>query len=439
MLVSASLEAAEKSQQRINAFTSIDSDLAIERAQDIDRRAAAGEMLGSLAGVPIALKDLIDHEGRVTTCGSSFYRYQPTESATVVERLEAGGAVIIGRTGLHEFAYGFSSENDWFGAVRNPYDFDLSPGGSSGGSAAAVAAGIVPAAIGTDTGGSVRVPAALCGSVGLKVTHGCIPLRGVFPLAESLDTVGPITRTVGDARLLFEVMQGLDGRDPWSRTAPRQGVAFSGVAGLKIGIPAEWLEAAPVANSVLQDLEDAALALGELGADVSRLSLPDLVPDPRLTVLAAGEAANVHRKWFPQLDKRYGREVEERLAIAMDVSLEEYLDARRWQAGLAGVIHRAFESVEVLLTPAVGNPRKVIGQADIDIDGTPTGYRQVLSVFTGLVNATGCPAITLPLNQPGTPPPAIQFIAPRWGEPALFGVGEALEAAEVVAHRTPPA
>ena len=355
----------------------------------------------------------------------------------MVERLEAAGAVIIGRTGLHEFAYGFSSENDWFGPVRNPYGHELSPGGSSGGSAAAVGAGIVPAAIGTDTGGSVRVPAALCGSVGLKVTHGSVPLRGVFPLAESLDTVGPITRTVGDAQLLFEVMRGRDPDDPWSLAAPRKPAEFSGLPGLKIGIPSEWVEEAPASDMVLRELDDFVASLGELGAEVSWHSMPGLVPDPHLSTLAAAEAANVHREWFPQLDRRYGAEVEQRLAAAMDVTLDDYLAARRWQAGLVGFARRAFEEADVLLTPAVGHSRKVIGEHQIDINGTPTDYRPVLSTFSALVNHTWCPAITVPLNQAGAPPPSVQFIAPWWEESRLLGLGQALEARGLVGYRAP--
>jgi len=176
--------------------------------------------VGALAGVPIALKDLIDHAGRPNTAGSSYPAITPDASAPAVARLEAADAVIIGRTGLHEYAFGFSSENHWFGPVRNPWDLDLSPGGSSGGSAAAVAAGLAAGALGTDTGGSVRVPAALCGVVGLKVTHGRVPLRGVFPLGPSIDTVGPIGRSVVDIARLYETIAGFDPGDPWSAPRP---------------------------------------------------------------------------------------------------------------------------------------------------------------------------------------------------------------------------
>ena len=203
-IIEAAIVAAE--QERWNSFISVDADA----VPDADRRT------GPLAGVPIAIKDLINQAGKTTSAGSSFYRHEATESAVVVRRLEAAGATIIGRTGLHEFAFGFSSENPWFGPVRNPWDPSTSPGGSSGGSAAAVAAGIVPIAIGTDTGGSVRVPAAMCGIFGLKVTHGRIPISGVFPLAESLDTIGPLATSADDLALAYEVMAGFDAGDPWS-------------------------------------------------------------------------------------------------------------------------------------------------------------------------------------------------------------------------------
>ena len=174
--VTAYLDRSEAAQDRLNAYTHIDRQQALLRAELIDRRLFAGDEVGPLGGATVALKDIIDQKGLVTTAGSALYRRVAKQSATLVERLEAAGAVVIGRTGLHEFAFGFSSENHWFGPVRNPWDTATSPGGSSGGSAVAVAAGLAGVAIGTDTGGSVRVPAAVCGTVGLKVTHGRVPL-----------------------------------------------------------------------------------------------------------------------------------------------------------------------------------------------------------------------------------------------------------------------
>ena len=237
------LESITTSQPRLNAFTSILDEAALAAAKTIDTRVAAGDDPGPLAGVPVAVKDLIDQAGIATTNGSSLPAPPATSTAPAVARLEAAGAVVIGRTGLHEFAFGFSSENHWFGPVRNPWDTTTSPGGSSGGSASAVGAGLVPAAIGTDTGGSVRVPAALCGVVGLKVSHGRIPLTGVTPLAPSFDTVGPLARSVGDAGLLYAAMAGHDVNDPWSLPQP---VALPGptpgLAGLRFGVPHPWVD-----------------------------------------------------------------------------------------------------------------------------------------------------------------------------------------------------
>ena len=232
------LETALARNPDLNAFTELDPDGALRQADRVD----AGPRTGPLDGVPIALKDLIDHAGHVTTAGSGFYRKEPAVSAPVVDRLEAAGAIIMGRTGLHEFAYGFSSENPWFGVVRNPWDRNQSPGGSSGGSAAAVAARMAPAAIGTDTGGSVRTPAALCGVVGLKVTHGRVPLTGVFPLAGSMDTVGPLATTSGDCRILYRAMKGFDRSDPWSTPADTAPERLGSLEGLRTAVPVAWLD-----------------------------------------------------------------------------------------------------------------------------------------------------------------------------------------------------
>ena len=225
-----------------NAFTLVDTERALDRAAALDAAHHAGTTPGPLAGVPIVLKDLIDHTGRLTTCGSGFYREVPERSATVVDRIEAAGGIVIGRTGLHEFAFGFSSENAWFGPVRNPWDPSISPGGSSGGSGAAVAAGFAPLGVGTDTGGSVRVPAALCGIAGLKVTHGRIPLTGVFPLAPSIDTVGPMARSVADLALLYRVMAGDDPDDPWCPAAIEAHDEPGRFTNLRIGVPSEWID-----------------------------------------------------------------------------------------------------------------------------------------------------------------------------------------------------
>ena len=433
-----SLSKAEAAQRTLNAFTRIERDGAAQRAAAIDRAIAAGNRPGRLAGVPVALKDLIDQEGLPTTCGSSFYSEVPVRSAVVVDRLEAAGAVIVGRTGLHEFAFGFSSENHWFGPVRNPWDPSTSPGGSSGGSGAAVAAGMVPLAVGTDTGGSVRVPAALCGVVGLKVTHGRVPLTGVFPLAASLDTVGPLATTVGDAALLYGVMAGDDRSDPWSVPHP---VAAPGpspsLEGLRIGVPRRWMET-PVDLEILAAFDAALGAATDAGATVIDLTDPLLSPPGEIAASAYFEVAGVHRSWFAEHPERYGPDVGGRLTRVFEITGDQYLSALRWRSALRAAAARAFEQVDVMATPTVATMRKTIGVEQVTVAGVELSYRGPLSVFTALVNHAGLPALALPLTAPGSPPPSLQLIGAAWSEHRLLEIGAACEALGIAGFRPPP-
>lgn len=435
-VIEGALAAAESDPN--NAFIEIDRQGALDRAEDIDARLAAEDDPGPLAGVPVALKDILHHRGHVTTCGSSFFRYHADTTAPAVARLEAAGAVVVGRTGLHEFAYGFNSENEWFGVIHNPWDRALSPGGSSGGSGVAVGSGIVPIAIGTDTGGSVRVPAALCGAVGLKVTHGRIPTSGVFPLAESLDTVGPITQTVADASLTFEVMAGPAPDDPWSADGVDEVVGDVMLENLKVGVPEQWLTSAPVTPETRNVFSAVLDELANRGVTVVILDSPTLVPAPQGWWLSAAEAASVHRDWFADPAQLYGAEIEERLAASFEVSLDQYIEARRWQSGLVNAARRAFQSVDLLVTPTVGHPRKVIGEATIRVDGADVHHRKVLAAFTATVNQMLCPAIALPLPGTGFPPHSLHLVGPWWSERMLLGVARQLEATGLVGYRPPP-
>ena len=429
------LESARALNPDLNAFTELDADGALRSADRVD----AGPRTGALCGVPIALKDLIDHSGHVTTAGSAFHRHEATVSATVVDRLEASGAIIMGRTGLHEFAYGFSSENPWFGPVRNPWDLDTSPGGSSGGSASAVAAGVAPAALGTDTGGSVRVPAALCGIVGLKVTHGRIPLTGVFPLAGTLDTVGPLAITTGDARLLYEAMKGLDPADPWSVPAMDGPLRSPPIQELRIAIPEAWMESVPISGKTRRAFDRFVAGLRRFGPSIEPVEAPGLAPDPIQLTVVAGETAGVHRKWFADPSKTYGPDLRERLAPAMEITLDEYTQALRWRAGRVQAARSLFTGYDLAIMPTVGHPRKQIGVDTIRIGGEPVFYREVFNGFTSLVNLLGCPSISLPTVYGGTPPFSVQLMAPWWREDLLLDTGEALERAGLVRFRPPPA
>ncbi len=436
------MDRSRRLQPELNAYTEI-ADNALDRAEALDRSWSNGWVAGSdpgpLAGVPIAIKDLIDQAGQVTTCGSGFYRHKAAQSATVVRRLEAAGAIIIGRTGLHEFAFGFSSENDWFGPVRNPWNPATSPGGSSGGSAVAVAAGLAAGAIGTDTGGSVRVPAALCGTVGLKVTHGRIPLTGVFPLAASLDTVGPLGRTTDDVAALYEVMAGHDPADPWSASHPVEAADRSpSLKGLVVGVPQPWVENAPITRQVRDAFSGALDRLANQGASVREVRHPLLQPADQLADLINAEVASVHRSWLADPTKQYGAEVAERLQRTLEVSLDDYIAAQAWRTGLRHAVAGLFAEVDVLITPTVGATRKVIGETAILVGDRPTSYRLVLSWFSSLVNHMGVPALALPLQDTGSPPSSLQLIGPWWSEGRLLDLGRALEEAGISGFSPPP-
>jgi aspartyl-tRNA(Asn)/glutamyl-tRNA(Gln) amidotransferase subunit A len=395
--------AANRWQADYNIFTQI---------EDVESLQPAGS--GPLRDIPIAVKDLIDHAGHTTTLGSAFYREEPASTALALQRLEEAGATIIGRTGLHEFAYGFSSENQHFGPVRNPWDPDTSPGGSSGGSGAAVGAGIVPIAIGTDTGGSVRVPSALCGCYGLKVTHGKIPLDGVFPLVPSIDTVGPLADSIDNLELAYRAMS--EDSETSRRTTK-----------LRIGIPQPWLDLAPISAQVAESFESAIRTIKSEGHEVHPLEIPDLFPARPLNFAIAAEVVDVHRE-FRKEGKPYGDEVAARLDVAFQVSRSEFEEGRRWQHLIRQRFDDAFAKVDLLMTPTVPAMRKVIGNDQM----VGTHYQKVLSWFVSVVNHALIPAIALPLADSTAPPISLQLIGPANSEPVLLETGREFESAGIV-------
>ncbi len=442
-IVAAQLEKIAASQDRLNAFTTVTADAALSWAADVDAIVAAGNDPGPLAGVGVGIKDLIDEQGVPNTCGSSFAPSVPTEDAAVVQRLTDAGAVRPGRTGLHEFAFGFSSENHWFGPVRNPWDPATSPGGSSGGSAAAVAAGLVPAALGTDTGGSVRVPAAMCGIIGLKVTHGRIPISGVYPLASSLDTVGPFARNIADTTALYLAIAGHHAADQWSVPVPvttpdRSAASLNGV---RLGIPALWLET-PIADDVAAGWSWFLDRVTAEGADIVELDLPELAFPGSMLASVYPEVAAVHRTRFAEKPDGYGPEVRSRIASTLDYDMHDYLDGLAWRTRITDAAERGLATVDALITPTTAIMRKVIGEDTVTLHGDPEPYRPLLSCFTAMVNPTGLPAISLPLSvdgaTPTTPPPSVQLIGPRWSEHRLLELGAALERTDIIGVRPPP-
>jgi aspartyl-tRNA(Asn)/glutamyl-tRNA(Gln) amidotransferase subunit A len=308
-------------------------------------------------------------------------------------------------------------------------------------SAAAVAAGLTPVGIGTDTGGSVRVPAAPCGLVGLKVTHGRIPLTGVSPLAPSLDTVGPLTRTVGDAALVYLALAGADPADPWSLSgdaaAPR---GPADLTGCRFAVPLPWA-ADTVSGEVRDGLRFALEALGRAGAEVEQVHSPDLAPPGLIEESTYPEAAAVHRAWMQAHPERYGRDVRSRLERALAMGPAEHAAGLAWRARVRRALDDLLARHDAVLLPTTAVSRKEIGRDEVAAEDGPMPYRRALSTFTAPVNHAGHPALALPLTAPvafaNEPPPSLQVIGRREEEHRLLEIGLALEAAGIVGFRWP--
>src|SRR5438874_4627847 len=315
----------------LHAFITPPGEPVRREAQRAERRLARGES-GALLGVPIAVKDLFATRALRTTVGSRILRnWVPSSDADVVARLRAAGAIVFGKTHLHGFAYGVSTANPWWGVARNPHDSRRSPGGSSGGSAIAVVAGLCAGALGSDTGGSIRVPASLCGCVGLKPTFGAIPLNGTFPLGWSLDHAGPLARTVDDAGLLLDVMIGMDTGRRARRTATR---------GLRVGVLRGPI-IQKVEPRIAQQVDAAAAALRRRGLRVREISTPEIewTVAMQLVTLRA-EATAVHRRWIRTQPRAYGADVRTRLQLGALVAGADYVLAQRMRGRLRAAMER---------------------------------------------------------------------------------------------------
>jgi aspartyl-tRNA(Asn)/glutamyl-tRNA(Gln) amidotransferase subunit A len=448
----AALERIRTLDGRLRAFLKLVPEAALERARDIDRRLEKGEDPGPLAGVPIAIKDNICTRGTVTTCGSRILEnHVPVYDATVVERLQAAGAVIVGKANLDEFAMGSSTENSAYGPTRNPWDLERVPGGSSGGPAAAVAALMVPAALGSDTGGSIRQPAALCGVVGLKPTYGRVSRYGLVAFASSLDQIGPFASTVEDAALILDIIAGHDPRDSTSATVPAGGFARAlpgDVRGLRFGVPRESM-GGELDAQVGAAVEAAIRLLEGLGAKAVPVSMPHTeLAIPAYYLVATAEASSNLARYDgvrygvrvadPELRGMYrrtrsqgfGREVKRRIMLgtyALSAGYYDayYLKAMKVRSLIRNDFEEAFRNVDVLLTPTTPTPAFRLGEKT----ARPLDM-YLADIFTVTVNLAGVPAISIPCGWSRERLPlGLQIIAPHFEEARLLGVAHAYERA----------
>ena len=431
-----SLRRIEKVEPRLNAFITVMGPGATARAAEMDEELGRGIDRGPLHGIPIAHKDLVRTKGVRTTAGSKILTdYVPKRDAAVAARLDEAGAITIGKAGLHEFAYGVTSNNPPFGAIHNPWDIARIPGGSSGGSAVAVAAGIVPFATGTDTGGSIRVPASWCGVVGFKPTFGRISTRGVFPLGYTQDHVGPLTRTVRDAAIAFQAMA----QDPSGYVPPSE----ISIRGLRVGWPRNYY-CEGVDAEVLRSVRAALKAAERAGAEVIELDVPemDALTKAGATSLLV-EAADALR---PYLDRRedLGADVLARLEQGKTIPGMDYVHAQRVRATARRQFAELLTRVDCLFTPTTPMTAPKIGQATVkinpvEINSVVEEVRAAGTRFTRGMNALGLPAISIPCGlSKAKLPIGLQIIGARGEDDFVLRVAAAIEDALGLAAMRPP-
>lgn len=431
-LVDAALDRVAQLNPALNAFITIVADRARREARAAEREIARGRWKGPLHGIAISLKDNIWTRGVRTTAGSKILAdFVPTVDAEVAARLARAGAILIGKTNLHEFAYGISSNNPHFGPVRNPWDHARIPGGSSGGSAAAVATGMCFGSIGTDTGGSIRIPSSLCGTVGLKPTFGLVSVEGIVPLCLSLDHAGPIARTVADVCILLEAIAG---EFPKGAIRPDYRKLSRGLPKkLRIGWPEDYfLERVDAEARRL--IEDAAHVFRKLGAQIVRIGMPRLAGTllPATNDIALAEAAHYHQSqgYFPARAADYGDDVRKRLELGLKTTAVDYLRGRDKKPEAVAEFSNAFERVDVILAPTTPIPAPPRGVDEIEIDGEKETVRSALVRMNRPANFTGHPAISLPCGfTRDSLPVGMQLIAPHWAEARLLAIAAAYESA----------
>jgi aspartyl-tRNA(Asn)/glutamyl-tRNA(Gln) amidotransferase subunit A len=443
-LTEAYLDRITRLDSRLNTYIRVMPEQARAAAREAELEIGRGAWRGPLHGVPIGIKDLFDVAGVPTTMGSKILRDNvPSLDATVVERLRTAGAVILGKHNLHEFAFGITSENPHYGAVRNPWDLDRVPGGSSGGTAAAVAAGLCAAGLGSDTGASIRAPASFCGIVGLKPTYGRVSKAGALPLAWSLDHPGPLARSVADCALVLQAIAGSDSRDLSSSSEPVPDFSADldrGVGGLRLGIPREYFF--DIVEPEVKRLFDQAIATLEgLGAQVVEVSLPHVEhAQVAGNVIMSSEAAAWHAKWLRERPGDYGADVLQRIRGGLLVRATEYLHSQQMRALIQEDFLKAFEQVQVVLSPTVPLVAPPIGHTLEPGGPLNVVPRAIANRTTVPCNLTGMPAISVPcgFSQTDRLPVGLQIMAPAFAEPRVLRVAAAYESATEWRRQRPP-
>ena len=429
-------------QPRLNAFMAIEAEQALASADAADAALAKGKVGGALHGVPLAHKDMYYDAGKVVTCGSKIRRdFVATTTSTALQRLKDAGTIRLGSLQMSEFAYGPTGHNSHYGPVHNPWAIDHVTGGSSSGSGSAVAARLTFAALGSDTGGSIRMPAHFCGVTGLKTTVGRISRAGAMPLSQSLDTVGPLARSAEDCALLMALMAGADPEDPTAVTGPvpdYNAAAQQSMKGLTIGVPTAFY-VDDLDAEVARILDETIAVLKREGAHIVQVELPD---QRQLTaacqVVLAVEAAAFHKRWMIERPQDYGPQVLMRLQNGLAVPGVSYLEAMRWRGPALAAYLAAVAGVDAVIAPVAPVAAPTIAESDVGNSPDAEAVIQRLTRFTRPVNYLGLPSLAIPTGFTASGlPVGMQLIGRSFDEATLLRIGAAFQRATDFHDRIP--
>jgi len=432
-VVSAALERIAAKNETFKCFTAISTDTALADADRIDQLIAQGKNPGTLAGVPFAVKNLFDIAGLTTLAGSKINTENPPaiKDATAVARLKQAGAVLVGALNMDEYAYGFVTENSHYGSTHNPHDPNRVAGGSSGGSAAAVAAGLVPITLGSDTNGSIRVPASLCGIFGLKPTYGRLSRAGAFLFASSFDHIGPFARSVQDIAITFDSLQGVDASDPICTTRPPELCLLQlnqGIEGLRIAVADDYF-ARGAEPEALEAVEKVARAL-DVTASVT-------IPEPHRAraaayIITASEGANLHFANLRSRPQDFDPATRDRFLAGTMIPATWYIEAQRFRQWYRDRVREIFQNVDIILAPTTPCVAPPLGQEKMVIAGEEVLVRPNLGLYTQPLSFIGLPVLSVPIHLPGYLPLGVQIVAAPYNEALILRVAAVLEAQGVI-------
>src|SRR5438876_3037322 len=431
-------------QPRLNAFMAVEAEEALVAADEADAALAKGQVRGPLHGVPLAHKDMYYEAGKVVTCGSLIRRdFVATTTSTALQRLKDAGSIRHGSLQMVEFAFGPTGHNVHYGAVRNPWHVDHITGGSSSGSGSAVAARLTFAALGSDTGGSIRLPAHFCGVTGLKTTYGRVSRAGAMPLSQSLDTVGPLARTVEDCALLLGLMAGADAEDPTAVAGPvpdYMAATQEPIKGLRIGVPSAFY-VDDLDPEVARILDETVAVLEREGADIVQVELPDqrqLAAACQLVL--AVEAAAFHKRWLIERPQDYGPQVLMRLQNGLAIPGVSYLEAMRWRGAALAAYLAAVAGVDAVIAPVAPVAAPTIAESDVGNSLDAEAVIQRITKFTRPINYLGLPSLSIPtgFTKSGLPV-GMQLIGRAFDEAGPVRIGAAFQRATDYHQRVPKA